>query len=298
MRRLSRRLTELLVGLCLVIGSNALAQEKPIPACKQTSFAAFKPLPKVEYVCPEGLTESDDKTLKVSERISALRGVVKELKAFTNSAWWQADVDELNACKVHGSAGELTDEEKEKWRSGDYSFDLIGNHQIRLALLPDPCYQTGYNGANTFLLYRKGGSVFVTQVLNGYYSRIDNSIGISFANLHGRQLVEISTGNNMPPSFVYYYFEIDPKTNKAIPKKIFKDGKKLTNEIWSAMLLSEPQDLGLPKDATELNIIRNKRLAPSFSAYEEDERGKIDANGRKFRRIVYRWNGRFYARAR
>jgi hypothetical protein len=40
------------------------------------------------------------------------------------------------------------------------------------------------------------------------------------------------------------------------------------------------------------------RLAASFSAYEEDERGKIDANSRKFRRIVYRWNGRFYARAR
>ena len=65
-------------------------------------------------------------------------------------------VDDLNACEVHGSAGELTDEEKEGWkRPREYSFDLFGNHQFRLALIADPCYQAGYNGSNAFLLYRK-----------------------------------------------------------------------------------------------------------------------------------------------
>jgi hypothetical protein len=57
------------------------------------------------------------------------------------------------------------------------------------------------------------------------------------------------------------------------------------------MLMGEPKDLGLPKDATELNIIRNGRLAPTFSAYALDEHGKID---NRLRRIVYRWNGQFY----
>ena len=61
------------------------------------------------------------------------------------------------------------------------------------------------------------------------------------------------------------------------------------------MLLSDLKDLGLPQSAGELKIIRRHRLAPSFSAYEEDERGRINDNGRKLRRIVYRWNGRFYA---
>ena len=41
--------------------------------------------------------------------------------------------------------------------------------------------------------------------------------------------------------------------------------------------------------------MRNRRLAPRFSAYEEHERGPIDADGRKLRRVVYRWNGRFYS---
>jgi hypothetical protein len=293
------RQTTILITLLLTAGVNAFAQkEKPVPTCKQSTFAAFRQLPKVEYDCPEGVIESDDKILKLPERAEAIRRVVNALEGFTNPAWWQTEVDELNTCQVHGSAGVLTDEEKEKWRQGDYSFSLEGDREFRLALLDDPCYQPGYNGANAFLLYRKNGTVFVSQVLNGYYSRVDNSVGLDFARSNGELLIEVSTANSMPPSYVYYYFAIDPKTNKAIARKLFKDGKRLTNEIYSAMLMSEPADLGLPKNAGELKVINGHRLAPSFSVYEEDERGKIDSNGRKLRRIVYRWNGRFYVRAR
>src|ERR1700694_205431 len=76
--------------LLLVVSANSFAQKtKPIAACKQQPFAAFKPLPKMEYDCPEGLNESDDKILKLPERTKAIRGVIKELEAFTNPAWWQ-----------------------------------------------------------------------------------------------------------------------------------------------------------------------------------------------------------------
>ena len=43
-------------------------------------------------------------------------------------------------------------------------------------------------------------------------------------------------------------------------KKIFKEDNQLTNEIYSDMLMGDPQDFDLPKDAAELNIIRNGRL--------------------------------------
>jgi hypothetical protein len=291
---LTRQAT-ILITLLLTAGVNALGQkEKPVPTCKQSAFAAFKQLPKVKYDCPAGEIESDDKILKLPERAEAIRRVVKALAGFTNPAWWQAAVDDLNACQVHRSAGVLTDEEKEKWQQGDYSFSLEGDHEFRLALLDDPCYQPGYNGANAFLLYRKNGRVFVSQVLNGYYSRIDNSVGLDFARSNGELLIEVSTANSMPPSYLYYYFAIDPQTNKAVPRKLFQDGRHLTNEVYSAMLLSEPGDLGLPKNAAALKIIGNHRLAPTFSAYDEDDNGKIDSNGRKLRRLVYRWNGRFY----
>lgn len=295
MTRSTRRIT-IFIALLLPVGITAQGQkDKPVPACTQPAFAALKPLPKMEYECGDGANDSDRTILKLPERLAGIRDTVKELASFTNAVWWQAGVDDLNACKVHGGAGELTDDEKEKWRSGDYSFDLFGNHQIRLALIPDPCYQTGFNGSNAFLLYHNKGKVFVSQVLNGYYSRADNSVGIDFANLNGVQVIQVTTANSMLPSLTYYYFVIDQKTNKAVPKKLFRIGKKFTNQIYSAMLLNDPGDVGLPKNAIELGVISNSRLAPAFSAYAEDDRGKIDSNGRKLRRIVYRWNGRFYS---
>jgi hypothetical protein len=289
----------LISTLLLFVSVNSFSQKKKtVPVCKQAVFAALKPLPKLEYDCPEGVNDYDDKILKTPARLKALRAIEKELAGFTNAAWWGAEVDDLNACEIHGSAGRLTDEEKEKLSEGDYHLHLIGDHEMRLVLMTDSCYQTGFNGSTAFLLYRKAGNLFVSQVLNGYYSRVDNSVGIDSAQLNGQLIVEVATANSMPPSVINYYFAIDPKTNKAVPKNIFKDGKKLTNQIYSDMLMDEPKNLGLPANATELNIIRHGRMAPAFSAYEmsaeESGREVIDANGRKLRRIVYRWNGRFY----
>ena len=285
--------------LALVLGAfpSALAQsQKLVPNCMQAPFDALKPFPKIAYDCPEGVNDFDDKILKLPPRLASIRGVIKELETFTNPLWWEASVDELNACAIHKSVGALTAEEKESWLSGAHFFDLIGNQQMRIVLLTDPCYQTGFGGSNAFLLYRKGGKVFVSQVLNGYYSRVDNSVGLDFAKLNGQQIIEISTANSMPPSLYYYYFAIDPTTHKAAPKKMFKEGKKLTNTIYSDMLMDEPQSLRLPKDASELNIIRNGRLAPSFSAYEVSDHGRIKGNqNRNLNRIIYRWNGKFYA---
>ena len=283
-------------ALLPLLASGIFAQkEKPVPMCSQSTFAAYKTFPKLEYECDESLSDYDDKVLKLPQRLAAIRGAMKQLEGFTNDAWWRASVDELNVCNVHQSAGALTDDEKQKWKYGDYDFDLVGNHEMRMALLDDPCYQTGYQGSNAFLLYHKDGKVFVSQLLNGYYSRVDNSAGIDFARLNGQQIIEVSTANSMPPSLVYYYFAIDPKTNKALPKKIFKDGKKLTNEIYSDMLMDDPKNLRLPKDATELNIIRQGRLAPSFSSYDVDDHGKIHGlENRNLNRTIYRWNGRFY----
>ncbi len=162
-------------------------------------------------------------------------------------------------------------------------------------LISDPCYQVGYNGSIAFLLNLDKGKVVVSQLLDGYYSRVDNSVGVAFARLNGEQIIQVETANSMPPGLTYYYFRTDQNTGKATPKKLFKDGKKLSNEIYSAMLFGKPADFGLPKGAAELDIIRGRRLAQTFSVYKGDERGRIDDNGRRLRRVVYRWNGRFYA---
>jgi len=274
--------------------NHAIAQRNRPAVCSAVAFAAYKPLPKLEYECPEG-SDSDEALMKLPARLAAIRLVEKVLGTFDNASWWNADAEQLNYCEIHGKAGTLTGEEKQKLKDGDYDLKVFGNRQMRLIMLRDPCYATGYSGANGFLMDRRGGKVFVTQVLDGYASRVANSVGIDFATLNGEQLIEIPTANSFPPAFVSYYFAIDPKTNHAVAKKIFKDDDKLTNEIYSDMLMGDPKDFGLPRDATELNIIRNGRLAQSFSAYEQDDHGKIDD---RLNRIIYTWNGKFYSRKR
>lgn len=281
--------------LTVLLFSPAFAQDKPVPVCSEKAFAAMRPQPKLVYECSESLIESDSRILRLPRRRAALARVAQTLRSFTNPVWWETSLAELNACELHGATGQLNEEEKARWRTGDLFRWFFGDEQTRLVLIADPCYQTGFNGANAFVLHRRDGRVFVTQVLDGYYSRADNSVGINFADLKGQRIIEVTTGNSMPPSLVSYFFAND-RSGRATPKKIFRTDGRLTNEIYSAMLLAEPRDLNLPANATELNIIRNGKLAPRFSAYEEHERGSIEASGRKLRRVVYRWNGRFYSR--
>jgi hypothetical protein len=279
----------LLAAMLFVISGNAVAQkQRTDPVCSQITAAAFKPLPELTYECPESPNDYDEAILKLPRRRSAIEALVTELAGFSDAAWWRANVDHLNACAFKESVGELTDDQKEAWRRGDYNFQLFGNHEIRLALIDDPCYQTGFSGSNAFLLVRSGEKVVVTQVLDGYYTRVDNSVGLNFAEVNGEKLIEVSTANSMPPSLVSYFFAIDSKTRRAVPKKIFRDGRQMTNKAYSAMLLGG-------SSIPELRIIRNHRLASSFSAYEESERGTIRDSGRRLSRIVYRWNGKFYA---
>ena len=284
----SRQLCLLTALLCVSTLNIVAQKQRTDPVCSQLTAATFKPLPELTYECPESPRDYDEAILKLPQRRSAIETLMTELAGFNGAAWWRAQVDNLNACAFKESVGELTDDQKEAWRRGDYNFRLFGDHQIRLALIDDPCYQTGFGGSNAFLLVRSGEKVVVTQVLDGYYSRVDNSVDIDFAEVNGEKLIEVSTSNSMPPSLVTYFFAIEAKTQRAVPRKIFRDGRQMTHKVYSAMLLGA-------RGAPELSIIRNHRLASSFSAYEESDRGTIRDSDRRLSRIVYRWNGKFYA---
>jgi len=269
-------------------------QRSTVSVCRQQDYAALQPLPKLVYECPEDLIDSDDKLLHLPARRSAINQLQEELKKFNEPRWWQANVDALNVCDFRGSAGSLSAEEAQKMTSGDYLFQLFGNHQLRLVLISDPCYQAGYNGSILFLLNRNNGQVVVSRLFDGYYSRVDNSVGVDFAQLHGDTIIELETANSMPPELTNYYFRIDRHTGNAVPYNLFREAKKPGNRIYSAMLFGAPADFGWPQDAKELLVIANNRLAQKFSAYQDDERGKMDDSGRKLRRVTYRWNGRYY----
>ena len=273
----------LLTIVCLL--SPAYAQRSKPLVCKNATLAALKPKPKLDYQCDDNLSDYDEKILELPARVAAIKSLVSDLSSFNEPAWWAADVVDLGVCEFTGKAGTLTRDQRRSFIGDEYLFWLFGNDRIRLMLVPDPCYQTEYGGANGFLLYRNGGRVFVTQVLDGFFSRADNPINLAIA----KDIIEVSTwSGGLNPSFTNYYFVIDPKTNHAVPKNLFKGDHGPTNEISSAMLFNETGG------SAPLKIVRGQTLAPSFTIYIDDANGKIDDNGRTLSRKILRWNGRVY----
>jgi len=257
--------------------------------CKKATLAAVKPMPKLVYECDAQLNGWDEKILKLPERVSAIKTLESQLSSFTDPAWWTTDVVDLAACDFTGKVGTLTRDQSRSFVQGEYVFWLFGNDRIRLLLIPDPCYQTEYGGANAFLLYRNGGRVSVAQVLDGFFSRADNPLTLAFAKLNGEEIVEVATwSGGLNPTLTNYYFAIDPKTSHAIPKNLFKGDHGPTNEISSALLFNA-------SPASEpLKIVRGQTLAHSFIVYDDAENGKIDDNGRTLTRKILRWNGKIY----
>jgi hypothetical protein len=277
-------------GLVLVVlAGPVLAQRKSVAVCKRTAAAALKQVPKLEYQCGE--QEWDEKQLKSPARLASVSRVMMELSDLSSPDWWQSTVDDLNACDfTDGKPGTLNAEERRQFTDGEYRFWLFGDNRIRLVLIPDPCYQTEYGGTNGFLLYRDKGTVYVTWVLDGYFSRADNPIILNFGKLNNELVIEIATwSGGLNPTLTNYYFVIDRKTKRALPKKLFAGEHGPTNEISSALLFGDP-----PPGRAPLNIIRRGTFALSFSVYTDSDNGKIDDNGRTLSRTIRRWNGKLY----
>lgn len=270
-------------------------RSKPPLVCKKPSLVALKPMPQLSYQCDEQLQDWDEKILKLPARVEAIRHLTTELGTFSDAAWWAADPVDLSVCDYAQKPGPLTSTQRHDFLGGEYLFWLFGNERMRLVLIPDPCYQTQYGGSNAFLLYRNGGTVprdrdpiVITQVLDGYFSRADNSVGLTFAKLAGEDIIEISTGSGgLNPTLTNYYFTIDPLTKHAIPKNLFLGEHGPTNEISSAMLLESP-------GVEPLKLIRSHTLAPTFIIYTDTENGKIHDGGRTLSRQTLRWNGKLY----
>lgn len=219
--------------VCVLLAGTAAEtfsqKNQRIIACKPKAFAALKPLPELKYGCPEEGSESDDLILKLPGRKSAINATLRNLESFTSPAWWQTAVNDLNICDLRGKPGALTGEEKERFTDPEYQVKLMGNNQLRLVLLADPCYQTYYNGANAFLLYRKGAKVYATEAIDGYFSRLSNSVSLKTYRLGSERIIEIETVNisGMRPETSPYYFVIDKAANKAVRGELVKKGGRL-----------------------------------------------------------------------
>lgn len=272
--------------------SSPAQRRAPVLVCKRPVLAALKPVPELSYPCDEQLQPWDEKILKQPARVEAIQKLTAALSTFTEPAWWAADAIDLSVCDYAKQVGSLTPQQRHDFLNSEYLFWMFGNDPMRLLLVSDPCYQTEYGGSVAFLLYRdRNGAhdrVGVSRVLDGYFSRADNSVGLAVAKLGNEDIVEISTGSGgLNPYLTNYYFAIDPRTKGAVPKNMFLGDHGPTNEISSAMLMES----GGPDP---LKIIRGRVLAPTFITYIDDEHGRIQDGGRTLTRKILRWNGKSY----
>ena len=264
------------------------------PVCRTSALAALKPLPTLAYQCNANLTDSDDEVLTEPNRRRAISLYIKSLEKFVDADWWQTSVEDLNVCDFRKKAGALTKAQKTQYEGGEYYFRLGGNNRYRFIIAPDPCYQTGFSGSNVFLLNRAGNRVFVSEIIDGFYTRAEFQLGFDYAVRGTETIIEIATtSGGLHPTETYYYFTIDPKTKRAVPKNLFKDDDRTTNRIYSAMILGEPEEYGLPPKSESLKIINNHKLAGSFYVFENTFE-KLDDDHQKFIRRIFKWNGKFY----
>jgi hypothetical protein len=263
-------------------------RERPY-RCTKVALAALKPTPKLDYEC----TDDDDDNFKTPERQAAMKDYLRTLEeTFNDNDWWATPVDDLNACSIAKEVRPMTDSENNSFA---YNIYLYGDHTTRLLAVIDPCIKYSYGTLDVYVLQRAGRRVVATQVLDAFYTRFDASLFLEVAQLNGERLILVDRfahdGFATSLEVTAAAYTINPRTHRAVPKKIFKEAGKLTNEVvWE---MPPFYDLGrmLPdKGWRAPEIVRNGRLVSRFSIDYPTRRG--------LRRQAYVWNGKYYRLAR
>ena len=277
----------------LTFSAQAFGQTR---TCKTRALAAVKPIPPFVYECYANANDEEDGKVSGKNRREALDLYAQTLEKLTFADWWQTDVEDLTVCDFRKKAGMLSKDEQTEYEGGEYFYNLRGNDRFRAIVVREPCRQSSFNELNVFLLNRVGRKVYASLILDGFVTRADFPLGFNFALNGTEPIIEIATtSGGLNPRETNYYFTIDKKSMRAVPKNMFKDedGKR-TNQITSMMLLGDPEEYGLPPKSQSLQVIKNGRLARAFDVflYTGEPFGN-DGNDR-FKRQTLRWNGRFY----
>ncbi|MEW6129362.1 MAG: hypothetical protein AB1757_20145 [Acidobacteriota bacterium] len=278
--------------VCIILPSTQGAhfisgQRKPSPnlRCTQAALDSIIEMPELEYECIGN--EEDD--LKSLERRKAMQEYLQAIESnFADKAWWATSVEQLNACAIAKEARALTKSEGDDF---EMNIHLYGDGQTRLVSVVDPCIHYSYSTLNTYILERVGEQVFATQILNAYYTRIDAALALDVAEHQGERLLFVTTNTSdgmMPPDLftTFKVYTINSRTHRAVPKKIFKENSKLTNEFRFDQYLFTGRDAHLANRWQPPKIILNRSLAPRFYVYTPRKHRLV--------RETYIWKGRYY----
>lgn len=258
--------------------------KKRLLHCTNAALAALKPIPELAYEC------KDDREVDLESpaRYAALKAYLRELESsFTDPRWWATPVEDLNVCTIIHEARAMTSSEQSSYI---FQINLYGDSSTRLLVVLDPCIFYSSNTRNGYILQRAGERVYATQVLDAYFTRMDAAADMTVAQFNDQRLVIVETHTSdgfMPPGLftTLYAYTIDPRSHRAVPKKLFKEKGKLTNQFSYNNYLFEDEKMMKRWHAPE--VIGSGRLASQFYVYTPIEH--------RMARNTYVWNGKYYA---
>jgi hypothetical protein len=271
-------------------GNGSAAQRKPPQRrCTKAALAALKPAPALDYEC----TDDQDDNFKSVERQAAMKDYLRQLEeTFNDDAWWATTVEDLNACAIAKEVRPLNESEN---RNYYYSIYLYGDNTTRVLAVIDPCIKYSYATLDVYILQRAGHRVVATQILDAFYTRLDASLFMEVAQLNGERVIRVDRyahdGGPTTTEVTTAAYTINPRTHRPVAKKIFKQGRKLTNEIVWEMPPFFYLGNTLPDEGWQSpEIVRHHRLASRFYIYYPTKRG--------VRRHAYVWTNTYYQSAR
>lgn len=269
-----------LITLLLLIPARAWCDEHGLCA----EILGSRPVPlTIEYRCPKQFQGFEVELLDSPVRMAAKRALISALETKLAGSWWKAPAEALNNCYAQVSKQE-----------GGPPRIVFGDSELRLVKAEDSCFQTGFDGSALFLLSLKEGRTVVSELKDGYYSRIEESVAFRTQLVAGRRIVEIEMSGEygMYPVVSKLFFSLDQSSGKAVPENIFMVDGALRNSLFSEGLLS-PEE-GLPDP---LQVLNDTGFAKRFFGYETGGEAQLDESGRTLRKIAYRWNGKYYERS-
>ena len=142
----------------------------PKPVCTAPALHALVKLPPLALACKDDATQfcSSDTPSTLLDDPSCNRAAAAYTKALSRvltPAWWSAGPETLEACRVHGKPGALSDDEAESLDEGPGE-EVQGDDRVRLLVLGNVCGTAGFS--NVMLVVRTDRGPVATPLFFAY----------------------------------------------------------------------------------------------------------------------------------
>jgi hypothetical protein len=283
-------LTALALALALTQPAFAAAEKKPV--CEKAALGALVKLPQLPLACQEDSSQfcSSDtpSTLYDDPSCKAAAGkYAKTLDRILTPRWWSAMAETLEACRMQGKPGALTQDEDLELGPGEL---VQGTDKVRMLVLPDLCGAGAMS--NVVLVVRTAHGNAVTPLYfsfnqGGQEGPFSLDVATQGADTYALFTTE---GHDMQNAYTTTMaYRIDPASGAAALYPLFIDE---TGET-AMFTTSEPVVEYTSTDQTAM-ITPDGHFRPWFVRHTSHGCDPDDAKCIPVKKQTYRWNGKAF----